>query len=162
MRGLVTVFLEVIALAIILLLIGLAVTRVLIISTRTIVASIALMTIVRLSGVVIVLVTSMIVAIFVATMLLVAQFMAARDGMMSHHLLFWLLFVFGNHLKNASRFVGCLTLPKKGNELKWVHGHHLFCTRKLKLLSLGLHKKDLLTLLLHGGYLNLVAKDINH
>jgi hypothetical protein len=48
------------------------------------------------------LVALMVVARLVATMLLVAQFTAMHGGKMSHLLFFWLLFVLGNLLKNAS------------------------------------------------------------
>ncbi len=44
---------------------------------------------------------------------------------MSHFLSFWLLFNLGNLLKNASHFVGCLTLPKEIDELEQVSGHRL-------------------------------------
>jgi hypothetical protein len=112
MHGLAALFLDVIALAIILLFVGLAALRVLIVATRTIVALIILMTIVRSAVVTITSVTSMMVMILVATMLLVTQFMATRDRKMSCFLLFWLLFILGDLLENASRFVGRLTLLK--------------------------------------------------
>ncbi len=98
-HGLVACFLEVILLAIILLLVGLAVLGVLVVMTRTIMVLIISMTIVGSSVIVIASVTSMIVVIFVAMMLLVAQFMATRNGKMSHLLHFWLPFVPGNLLK---------------------------------------------------------------
>jgi hypothetical protein len=110
------------------------------------------MTIVGLSVVAITLVTSMVVAILVAMMLPVACFMAACNGKMSHLLLFWLLFVLGNLLKNAGLFVGRLTLLKKSNELERVRGHRLVCIRKLKLMRLGLRKEDLFALLLRHGH----------
>ncbi len=87
-HGLVALFLEVIALASILLFIGLAALRVLIVATRTIVTSIILMTVVRLAIVAIALVVSMIVTILVAAKLLVAQFKATNGGKMSHFLFF--------------------------------------------------------------------------
>jgi hypothetical protein len=87
-QGLAALFLEVIALAFILLLIGLAVLRVLVVATRMIVAPIVSMMIVGLLVVATQSVESMIVAILVATMLLVAQFTAGRDGKMSGLLLF--------------------------------------------------------------------------
>jgi hypothetical protein len=71
-----------------------------------------------------------------------------------HLLIFWLLFVLGNHLKNTSRFVGRLTLLEKSDELERVLGHRLVCFCKLKLMRLGLRKEDLFTLLLHRGYLH--------
>ena len=131
MHGLVTLFLEVIMLAIILFHIGLAVLKDLVIATRTIMVSIISMTIVGSLVVTIALVASMIVAVPVVTMLLVAQFTAVCDGKMSRLLLFWFLFVLGDLLKNTGRFVGRLTLPEKSNELKQVHGHHLVCVREL-------------------------------
>jgi hypothetical protein len=121
-------------------------------------ASIVLMTIARLLVVAIVLVASMIVTMFVATMLLVAQLMAACDGQVSRLLLFCLLFVLGDLLKNTSCFVGCLTLLENGNELKRVCGHHLVCIHKIKLMRLGLRKEDLFTLLVHCGYLHCLSE----
>ncbi len=132
-------FHEVIALAIIFLFVGLAVLRVLIIATRTILVSIVLMTIVGLLVVSILLVASMIVMILVALMLLVAQLTAMHGGKISHLLFFWLLFVLGDLLKNASRSVGCLTLLKESNELERVHGHCLICIREC---GLGYTKKN--------------------
>ncbi len=72
MHGLVALFLEVIALAIIFLFVGLAALQVLIVATRMNVALIISMTIVRLAIIAIALVTSMIVTILMAVMLLVA------------------------------------------------------------------------------------------
>ncbi len=80
--------------------------------------------------------------------------MATHDREMSHLLFFWLLFVLGDLLKNASCFVGRLTLLKKSDQLERVHGHHLVHIRKLKLLHLGLRKEDRVTLLLRHGYLH--------
>jgi hypothetical protein len=114
-HGRVALFLEVIALAIILLFVGLAALRVLILATRTIVALIVLMPIVGSLIVVIVLVALMVVAILVATVLLVAWFMARCSGKMSCLLFFWLHFVFGNLFKNASHCVGRLTLFEESN-----------------------------------------------
>ncbi len=68
MHGLIALFLEEFALAIILLLIGLAVLCVLIFVMRTIVAPIVSMTMIGLSGIAIASVTLMMVAIFVAMM----------------------------------------------------------------------------------------------
>jgi hypothetical protein len=59
----------------------------------------------------------MIVTVLVAMMHQVARFTAACDGKMSRLLLFWLLLVLGVLLKNNSRFVSCLTLLEKSNEL---------------------------------------------
>ncbi len=70
---------------------------------------------------------------------------------MSRLLSFWLLFVLGNLLKNASCIVGRLTLLEESNELEQVSGHHLVHIHELKLMRLGLHKEDLFTLLLHRG-----------
>jgi hypothetical protein len=95
----------------------------------------------------------MVVVVLVAMMLLVAQFAATCSGKMSRFLFFWPLFVLGDLLKNASRFVGRLTLLKEINELEWVRGHHLVCIRKLELMHLGLRKEDLFTLLLRHWYL---------
>ncbi len=67
-------------------------------------ALIVLIMIVRLAIAVIALVASMVIAIFMTTMLLVAQFTAMCYRKLSHFLLFWLLLVLGNLLKNASRF----------------------------------------------------------
>ncbi len=67
---------------------------------------------------------------------------------------FWLLFILGNLLKNANCFVGCLTLLKESDELEWVSEHCLVCICKLKLMHLRLRKEDLLTPLLHHGYLH--------
>ncbi len=62
---------------------------------------------------------------------------------MSCLLFFWLFYVLGNLLKNASRLVGRLTLLKESNELKRVSGHCLVRICKLKLMSFGLRKEDL-------------------
>ncbi len=119
---------------------------------RTIVALIVLMTIVRSAVVTIALVALMIVGILVATMLLVARFMAICGRKVSRFLFLWLLFILGNLLKNASCFVGRLTLLEERNELEWVSGHHLVQVCKLELMCLGLHKEDLFALLLRRGY----------
>ncbi len=75
-----------------------------------------------------------------------------RGRKMSCFLFFWLIFVLGDLLKNASFSIGCLTQLKESNELERVHVHHLVCICKLKLMSLGLRKEDLFILLLHHGY----------
>jgi hypothetical protein len=80
--------------------------------------------------------------------------MAAHDGKMSHLLLFWLLLVLGDLLKNAGHCIGSLTLLEKGNKPKQVHGHCLVCLHKLKLMCLGLCKEDLFALLFHCGQLH--------
>jgi hypothetical protein len=152
MHGLVTLFLEVIALAIILLVVGLVVPCVLVLALTTIVALIVLMTIIRSGIVAIVSVASMVVTIFVATVLLVAQFMATRSRNMSRNLFLWLLLVLGNLLKNASCLVGCLTLLKEGKHSERVGRQRLVQVGKLVLVRLRLHKEDLFTLLLCHGY----------
>ncbi len=116
-----------------------------------IVASIISMTIVGLLVVAIALVALVVATILVVMMLLVAQFTAMHSGKMSHPLFFWLLFVLSDLLKNASRFVGRLTLLEESNELKQVSGHHLVRISKLKLMRLGLRKEDLFTPLLRHG-----------
>jgi hypothetical protein len=151
MHGLVALFLEVIALAIILLLMQLFVLVVLVFATRVIMASIVLMTIVRLLVVVIVSVALMVVVIL-AMMLRVAQITAMRDGKMNHFLCFWLLLL--DLLKDAGHFISSLTLLKKGNEPKRIHGHHFICLHKLELMCLGRLKEDLFGLLLRCGQLN--------
>jgi hypothetical protein len=88
MHGLVAIYLEVIALANILLLAGLFVLVVLVFATRMIVASIVLITIVMSLVIAIALVASMVVAIL-AMMLPVTWVTAAWDRKMSHLLLFW-------------------------------------------------------------------------
>ncbi len=135
MHGLIAPFLDVIALAIILLLIRLAVFRILIIAKRMIVMSIVSMMIVRLLVIAIALVALIIVSIFVVEMLLVAWFTAAHDGKMSRFLLFWLHYVLVDLLKNTSRFVGCSTLIRKSNELD------LFLSPNLNWCALGCAKK---------------------
>ncbi len=97
------------------------------IATKMIVMLIILTMIVGLVVVMIVLVALMIVAVLVAMILPVAGFTAACNGKMSRLLLFWLLLILGNLLKNAGCFVGCLTLLKKSNELKRVRRHCLVC-----------------------------------
>jgi hypothetical protein len=142
MHGLVAFFLEVIVLAIILCFVGLAALQVLVIAARRIVTLILLMTILRLAIIAIVSVASMIVVIFVVTILLVAPFTATRGRKMSHFLIFWLLLVLGNLLKNASCLVGCLILLKENNKLEWVSRHGLVQVRELELVCLRLHKED--------------------
>ncbi len=74
-----------------------------------------------------------------------------RGRKMSCFLLFWLLLVLGNLLKNASRLVSCLTLLEESNELERVSMRYLVYICKLELMCLGLHKEDLFTLLLRRG-----------
>ncbi len=108
-----------------------------------------LMTIIGSLVIAIASVASIVVMILVATMLLVAWFTVTHSGKLSRLHFFWLLFVLGDLLKNASRFVGHLTLF---NEFERVHGYCLvsFC----KLMHLGLCEEDLFTLLLRSGYLH--------
>jgi hypothetical protein len=113
---------------------------------------IVLMTIVGSLVVTTALVASMIVALY-STMLPVAQVTDAHDRKMSHLLLSWLLLLIGNLLKNASHFVGRLTLLEKGNAQKRVRGHCLVYLHELKLMHLGLCKEDLFALLLRCRHL---------
>jgi hypothetical protein len=140
-HGLLTLFLEVIAIAIILLVVGLIAPHVLVVALRAIVAPIVLMTIVRLSIIVVTLVALMIVTIFMTAMLMVAQFTALCNRKLSRFPFLWLL-VLGNLLKNASHLVSCLTLLKEGNHLEWVSRHHLVQVSKLVLVCLGLRKES--------------------
>ncbi len=113
MHVLVTLYLEVIVLAIILLLIGPFVLDDLVFTTGMIVASIVLMATVMSLVVAIALVSSMVVVIL-ATMLPIAQITAASNGKMSHLRLFWLLFLL-DLVKDAGCFISSLALFKKGN-----------------------------------------------
>jgi hypothetical protein len=152
-HGLVTLFLEVIALAIISLVVGLVAPHVLVDALRAIVVPIVLMTIVGLSIIASALVALMIVTIVTTAMLMVAQFMAMCDRKLSRFPFLWLL-VLGNLLENVSRLVGCLTLLKEGNHLEWVSGHRLVQVGKLVLVCLGLCEEDLFTLLLRCRYVH--------
>ncbi len=154
MHGLVTLFLEVIVLAIILLVVGLAVPHVFVVASTTFIALIVLMMIIRLAIVTITSVALMVIAIFVATVLLVARFTATCCRNMSCTLFLWLLLVPGSLLENASHLVGCLTLLKEGNHSEWVGRYHLVQVGKLVLVRLGLHEEDLFTLLLRRGYIH--------
>ncbi len=140
MHGLVTLFLEVISLAIILLVVGLVVPCILVVST-TIIELIVLMRIIRLAIITITSVALMVIAIFVATVLLVAQFTAMFCRNMSRTLFLWLLLVPGNLLKNASHLVGCLTLLKKAIILSGSAGTILFKLANLFWCTLGCAKK---------------------
>ena len=73
---------------------------------------------------------------------------------MSRLLLFQLLLVLGNLLKNASRLVGCLTLLKEGNHSERVGRHRLVQVSKLVLVCLRLREEDLFTLLLRRWYVH--------
>ncbi len=154
MHGLIALFLEVIALAIILLVVGLVVTRILVVALTTIMALIVLMMIVRLAIIAITSVALMVVAIFVVTVLLVARFTVTCDRDMSRTLFLWLLLVPGNLLENASHLVGCLTLLKEGNHSEWVGRYHFVQVGELVLVCLRLRKEDLFTLLLRRGYVH--------
>ncbi len=154
MHGLVTLFLEVIALAIILLVVGLAVPHVLVVASTTIMALIVLMMIIRLAIVAITLVALMVILIYVAMVLLVARFTATSCRNMSRTLFLQLLLVHGNLLKNASGLVGRLTLLKEGNHSERVGRYRLVQAGELVLVRLGLHEEDLFTLLLCRGYVH--------
>ncbi len=154
MHGLVTLLLEVITLAIILLVVGLVVPCVLVVALTTIMASIVLMTIIKSAIITITLVASMVITIFVATVLLVAQFMATCGRNMSRTLFLWLLLVLGNLLENASHLVGCLTLLKEGNHCERVGRYRLVQVGELVLVCLRLREEDLFTLLLRHGYVH--------
>jgi hypothetical protein len=70
---------------------------------------------------------------------------------MSRLLLFQLLLVLGDLLKNAGCFINSLTLLKKGSKPKRVYGHCLLCLCKLEKMHLGLRKEDLFALLMRRG-----------
>ncbi len=154
----ITLFLEVIVLAIIPLVVGLVVPCVLVIASTTIMSSIVSMTIIRSAIVAITLVASMVIAIFVATVLLVPQFTATDSRNMSRNLFIWLLLVLGNLLKNASCLVSRLTLLKEGNHSEWVGRYRLVQVGKLVLVHLRLCKEDLFTLLLLHGYVHFLME----
>ncbi len=153
MHGLVTLFLEVIALAIILLVIGLVAPHILVVVSRTMVAPIVSMTIVGSLIITVVSVALVIVSIFTTVMLTVALFMATCNRKLSHFPFHWLL-VLVNLLKNANHLVGCLTLLEEGNHLERVSRHCLVQVSKLVLVRLGLRKEDLFTLLLCCKYIH--------
>ncbi len=154
MHGLVTLFLEVIALAIILLVVGLVVLCILIVASTTIMVLIVSMTIIRSAIVAIMSVPLMVVVIFVATVLLVAHFMATCCRNMSRTLFLWLLLVLGDLLENASHLVGRLTLLEEGNHSEQVGRYPLVQVGKLVLVCLRLCEEDLFNLLLHRGYVH--------
>jgi hypothetical protein len=152
-HGLVTIFLEVIALAIILLVVGLVAPHVLVIASRAIMAPIVLMMIVGLSIIAVALVALVIVMIFTTAMLMVARFRTTCDRKLSRFPLLWLL-VLGNLLKKASCLVGCLTLLEEGNHLERVSRHCFVQVGKLVLVRLGLREEDLFTPLLRRRYVH--------
>ncbi len=153
MHCLVTLFLEVITLAIILLVIGLVAPHVLVVAVRAIVSPIVLMMIVGSSIITVASVALVIVAIFTTAMLTVARFTATCNRKLSRFPFLQLL-VLGNLLENASCLVGCLTVLKEGNHLERVSRHHLVQVGKLVLVCLGLRKEDLFTLLLCCRYVH--------
>jgi hypothetical protein len=150
-HGLVTLFPEVIALALILLVVGLAVPHVLVITSTTIMALIVSMTIIRSA---IIAVTLMMVAVVATVMLVVARFTTTCSRKMSCFLFLRLLLILGDLIKNASRLVGCLTLLEEGNHSERVGRYRLVQVGKLVLVCLRLHKEDLFTLLLRRGYVH--------
>ncbi len=154
MHGLITLFLEVIALAIILLVVGLAVPCILVVASTMIMASIVSMIIIRLAIVAITLVALMVIVIFVATVLLVPQSMAMCCRNMSRTLFLWLLLVPGNLLENTNRLVGRLTLLEEGNHSERVGRYRLVQVGELVQVHLGLREEDLFTLLLRRGYVH--------
>ncbi len=151
MHGLVTLFLEAITFAIVLLVVGRVVFRVLVVALTTIMALIVLMMIVRSAIVAITLVALMVIGIFVVRVLLVARFTVTCSRNMSCTIFLLLLLVFGNLLENASHLVSCLTLLKEGNHSERVSRHYLVQVGELVLVCLWLRKEDLFTLLLHCG-----------
>ncbi len=158
MHGLITLFLEVIALAIILLVVGLVVPCILVIASTVIMVLIVSMTIVRSAIATITLIALMVIAIFVAMVLLVARFTATCGRNMSRTLYLWLFLVLGNLLENASRLVGCLTLLEEGNHSERVGRHRLVQVSKLVLVRLRLREEDLFTLLLCRGYIHCLTE----
>ncbi len=92
MHGLVTLFLEVITLALILLVVGLAVPHVLVITLPMIIASIVSMTIIRSA---IIAVASTMVVVVATAMLAVARFTTTCSRKMSRFLFLWLLLILG-------------------------------------------------------------------
>ncbi len=153
MHGLVTLFLEVIALAIVLLVVGLVAPHVLVVALRAIVVPIVLITIVGLLIIVVTLIALMIVMVFTTAMLMVAQFMTTCTRMLSCFPFLW-LFVLGNLLENPSCLVVCLTLLEEGNYLERVSRHHLVQVSELVLMHLRLCEEDLFTLLLCRRYVH--------
>ncbi len=153
MHGLVALFLQVIAPAIILLVIGLDAPHVLVVASRAIMTLIILMTIVGSSIIAVTSVALMVVAIFTATMLMVAQFTATRNRKLSRFPFLQLL-ILGDLLESASHLVGCLTLLKEGDHLEWVSRYRLVQVSKLVLVCLRLRKEDLFTLLLRHRYIH--------
>ncbi len=77
---------------------------------------------------------------------------------MSRLLLFWLIFVLANVLKNAGRIISCLTLLKKVMSLSRSVGTILFISQELKLMRLGLCKEDLFALLFCHGHFHCLTE----
>jgi hypothetical protein len=154
MHGIVPLILGVIALTIILLVVGLVALWVLVVTLTTIMVLIVSITIVRLAIVTIGLVTLMVIAVFVTAMLTLAQFMATHGRKMSHFPFLWLHLVLGYLLENASCLVGCLTLLKESNHPERDSRPCLVQVIKIVLVPLWLCEEDLLTLLLHHGYIH--------
>jgi hypothetical protein len=157
-HGLVTLFLEVIALALILLVVELAVPHVLVIVLTMIMVLIILMTIIRSAIIAVTSVASMMVAVVVTAMLEVAQFTTMCGMKMSRFLFLWLLLILVDLIKNASGLVGCLTLLEEGNHSEWVGRYRLLQVGKIVLVHLRLHKEDLFTLLLRHGYIHCLTE----
>jgi hypothetical protein len=147
-HGLVTLFLEVIALALILLVVGLTVPHVLVITSTTIMALIVSITIIRSA---IIAVASMMVVVVATATLAVACFTTTCGRKMSRFLFLWLLLILGNLIKNASRLAGHLTLLKEGNHSEWIGRYPLVQIAELVLVRLRLHEEDQFTLLLRHG-----------
>ncbi len=140
-HGLVALFLQVIALAIILHVVGHAVPCVLVVALTMIMALIVSMTIIRLAIVAITLVALMVTAIFVATMLLVAQFMATCCRNMSRTLFLWLLLVPGNLPRTPAALLVAWHCLKKAIILSGLAGTVLFKSANLFWCALGCAKK---------------------
>jgi hypothetical protein len=152
-HGIVTLFLEVIALAIIHLLIGLVALVVFVIVMRMIVSLIILMAIVRSLVIAIGLVTLMII-VLLAKMLPVAQIMAVHDGWWAIFFFFGCFLSLGIFSRMPVALSAAWHCSKKGNKPKRVHGHCFVCLCKLKVMCLWLHKEDLFALLLRHGQLH--------
>jgi hypothetical protein len=153
-HGLVTLFLGIIALAVILLVVGLAVPRVLVITPTTMMVLIVSMMIIRSAIIAVASVALMMVAVVATAIMVVARFIATWGRKMSRFLFLCLLCIVGDLIKNTSHLVGCLTLLKEGNHSERVGRYRLVQVGKLVLLRLRLRKEDLFTLLLHHGYVH--------
>ncbi len=135
MHHLVVLLFKVTALAVIFLLIELFLV-VLLFATRVIMALILAMATVVWLFVMIRLVALMVVTVL-ATMIPVVQVTVTSNGKMSHLLFFWLLLLL-ELVKEVGRFIGSLTLLKKGHKPKRVCAHCLVHFLELKLMHLGL------------------------